>query len=110
MTVRTRLRAREIALLAAVAVAVLALGWITARDLRRSANDADRLYQRLSRSVDVIDALQFATQETRRLVLYPLHTSDANLQLQYVEQSRASDAAVEALLSRAEAVADAPRS
>ena len=91
---------RELALLAAIAILVLSLGWIGARDLRQSAEDASRLYERLSRSLDVVDELQFRTQEVRRIVLYALHTSNANLQLAYAEQSRAADAVVQQLLDR----------
>ncbi len=105
-----RMRHREVGLLASVTVIVLALGWITARDLRRSAEDASQLYERLSRGLDVINELQYSTQEVRRTLLYPLHTSNANLQLQYAEQSRAADLQVATLLERSAVVIGTPGS
>src|SRR5215212_7021438 len=85
---RRAVRRSELTLLAAVALTVLALGAIIARDLRQSAGDASQLYERLSRGLNLIDELQFNAQEVRRILLYALHTSDANLQLRYAEQSR----------------------
>jgi PAS domain S-box-containing protein len=89
---------RELALLGVIAMVVLGLGRIVARDVGQSAGDAKQLYERLAGGLELIDALQFDMQEVRRIVLYALHTSDANRQLQYAEQSRAIDAGVERLL------------
>jgi hypothetical protein len=94
---RLRLRHHELALLAVVIVTVPALGAIVARDLRQSARDATALYEHLASSLDLVDELQFRTQEVRRTLLYALHTSDANLQLQYAEQSRAAEREVQQL-------------
>lgn len=96
-----RLKNRERILLGVLALTVLSLGAIVARDLREAAGHASALYDRLSRSVRMLDELQFRTQEVRRILLYPLHTSNANLQLQYAEQSRAGDSHVEALFGEA---------
>jgi len=93
-----RVRYHELVLLALVAVTVLTLGWIIARDFRQSAEDASQLYGRLAEGLELIEELQFNTQEVRRILLYALHTSDANRQLQYAEQSRAADAHVQQLL------------
>jgi len=93
-----RAKYRELALLAVIAVTVLALGRIVARDVGQSASDAKQLYERLAQGLELIDELQFDMQEVRRIVLYALHTSDANRQLQYAEQSRSIDAGVERLL------------
>jgi PAS domain S-box-containing protein len=100
----SRVRGRELSLLAGVVVAVLALGWIVARDVRQSADDASQLYERLSHGLNLIDDLQFNAQEVRRILLYALHTSDANLQLQYAEQSRAAAAQVQTLIDSGAAV------
>jgi len=103
-----RIRRQELAVLALVAATVLALAWFVANDLRQSANDDSQLYTRLSRGYDLIDRLDFQSQEVRRILLYSLHTSDANLQLRYAEQSRAADAQVQmALDNAARAIADA---
>lgn len=89
---------REFTLMIAVTIIVLALGTIVAYDLRQTAADANRLRERLSRGLELIDELQFTTQEVRRILLYALHTSDANRQLEYAEQSRRVDATVTRLL------------
>jgi signal transduction histidine kinase/CheY-like chemotaxis protein len=105
---RPRVRHREVILLGVLAMIVLALGWVVARDLRRSAEDARQLYQHLASGLDFIDDLQFNIQETRRTLLYALHTTDANRQLKYADQSRAAEATVNALLARESALTNAP--
>jgi PAS domain S-box-containing protein len=97
-TALPRLRYREATVLAVVTVLVLALGWVIARDVRQWPETASRLYARLAQGLDLIDKLQFTTQEVRRILLYALHTSDANVQLGYAEQSRAADVEVQRLL------------
>ncbi len=96
-----RAKYRELTLLAGVTAAVLALAWILAHDGRQSVEDANQLYGRLSHGLDLIDQLQFDTQEVRRTLLYALHTNDANLQVEYAEQSRAADLRVQKLLTAA---------
>jgi len=95
-------------LLAILALIVLASGWVVALDLRRSADDARQLYQHLSSGLDFIDELQFNIQETRRTLLYALHTTDANRQLTYADQSRAAEATANALLARESALTGTP--
>jgi len=107
-SVMPRVRHRELGLLAVVAVTVLALGLFVARDVRQSAEDTRLLYARLSNGLDLIDDLQFNTQEVRRILLYALHTSDANLQVEYADQSRKVDAEVQKLLDDATTVITAP--
>jgi PAS domain S-box-containing protein len=97
------------ALLAVVMVTVLALGWIVARDLHQSAEDANQQYDRFSDGLDLIDELLFETGEVRRILLYALHTSDANRQLEYAEQSRAAEADVRRLLRQRSALSSNPR-
>jgi signal transduction histidine kinase len=92
-------RLRELMLLAAIAVSVVALGIVVAGDLRQSAGDASELNRRLSAGLTLIDDLHFDTQEVRRILLYALSTSDANLQLRYAEESRAASERVDGLLA-----------
>ena len=94
-----RIRYGELVLLAAATVTVVALGLIIARDVRRSADDANRLYDQLSEGLGLIHQVLYETEEVRRILLYALHTSDANRQLQYAEESRAAEARVERLLA-----------
>jgi PAS domain S-box-containing protein len=96
--VRLGIRYRELPLLVAVMATVLTLAVLMMRDLRQSADEAGRLYDRVAHGLDLIDQLQFNTQEVRRVLLYALYTSDANLQLAYVEQSRELDGRVQQLL------------
>src|ERR671928_95198 len=77
---------------------VVALGWVVARDFRQSAEAADQLYARFGAGLDLIDDMLFETEEVRRILLYALHTSDANRQLAYVDQSRSAEARVRRLL------------
>ena len=103
-----RIRHRELGLLLFVVLAAIGLGSVVARDVRRSADDARQVHRRLSDGLDLIENLQFSTQEVRRILLYALHTSNANRQLQYAEQSRAVDAEVHKLLRDARTVITAP--
>jgi signal transduction histidine kinase/ActR/RegA family two-component response regulator len=95
-------------LLAGLTVVVMALGWIVGRDLRQAPEAASLLYTRLAQGLDLVDELEFTTQEVRRILLYALHTSDANLQLEYAEQSRAAAGRVERLLAPSVAAASVP--
>ena len=90
---------REFKLLVGLVTIVLVLGAIVARDLRSSAEDVSQLHNRLSRGLDLITELQFQMQEVRRILLYALHTTDANRQLEYAEQSRSADTQVRQLLN-----------
>jgi PAS domain S-box-containing protein len=89
---------RIFALLAMATLTVVALGWFVARDFQQSAEAAHELYERFDEGLDLIDDILFETEEVRRILLYALHTSDANRQLDYVEQSRAAEARVNRLL------------
>ena len=106
---RPHLRYPAIAVLAAVTVTVLALGWIVATDLRRSADDTRQLYDRFAKGDALIDSVLIETEEVRRILLYALHTLDANRQLEYAEQSRAAEAKVQRLLESQSALLANPR-
>jgi signal transduction histidine kinase/CheY-like chemotaxis protein len=102
-------RARELLVLATVALSAVALGTVVATDLRQAARDASELNQILSGGLNLIDDLHFETQEVRRILLYALYTSDANLQLQYADESRAASARVEQLLAHPARLVDIGR-
>ena len=87
-----------LALFAVATLTVVALGWIVARDFRDSAEEAHQLQLRFGEGLDLIDNMLFETAEVRRIMLYALHTSDANRQLDYVDQSRSAEARVRRLL------------
>ena len=108
MGVQIPVRHRERVVLALIAAVVLGLGVVVARHLRQAAEDATVLYGRLASGLDLIDDLQFNIQETRRTLLYALHTSDANRQLAYAEQSRAAETNVDDRLSDRSALTSAP--
>src|SRR3954468_9139179 len=95
---RSLARYRMFTLLAAAMLTVLALGWVVAQDFRQSAEAASQLYDRFGEGLDLIDNMLFETGEVRRILLYALHTSDANRQLEYVDQSRSAEAGVRQLL------------
>src|SRR3982751_1163482 len=97
------------ALLGAATLTVLALGWFVARDFRQSAAAAGQLYERFGEGLDVIDDMLFETGEVRRILLYALHTSDANRQLEYVDQSRAAEGRVRRLLDNGSPMLSTPR-
>jgi len=103
-----RMRYDVIAVLAVVTLAVLALGWIVARDLQQSADETHQLYERFEETDELTDDLLLESEEVRRILLYALHTTDANRQLAYVEQSRAAEASVQRLLDSRPVLLDNP--
>src|SRR6185436_10155389 len=105
---RRRMRYDTIAVLAAVTVVVLSLGWIVARDLQQSAEETYQLYERFEETDELTDDLLLESEEVRRILLYALHTTDANHQLEYVEQSRTAEARVRRLLDSRPALLDSP--
>ena len=97
------------ALLAAATLTIIALGWVVARDVRQSADAANQLSVRFGAGLDLIDDVLFETEEVRRVLLYALHTLDANRQLEYVDQSRAAEAHVRRLLEDRSPMLSTPR-
>ena len=82
----------------AIGVVVLIVGAFVVSDLRHANRDTRAMYAGLEQGMDSISELQYQAQEARRSVLYALSTSDSNLQIDYVDQSRIADARVSALL------------
>ena len=96
------------ALLAAGMVTVVALGSVVAYDFRQSADATNQLYDRFREGLDLIDEMLFETEEVRRILLYALHTSDANRQLEYVDQSRSAESRVRRLIESRSPILSTP--
>src|SRR5215467_10494368 len=88
------------ALLVAVGVGVLGVGLFLVRDLRVTNLQARDMYESSMAGLDLLNELQFLTQEARRSVLYALTTTDSNRQVEYADVSRAADAQVAAIIDR----------
>src|SRR3954469_3103118 len=92
---RTFVRRRSTtALLVTFALRSAATGAFSLYQLRSAARDARQLSDDLVNGLDLIAALQFDVQEARRRMLYALTTTDPNLQVEYVDESRAADARI----------------
>jgi diguanylate cyclase (GGDEF)-like protein/PAS domain S-box-containing protein len=87
-------RRRTTAVLVLLATLSATTGALSLLQLRSAARDSHRLYDGLVSGLDLIAGLQFDVQEARRRMLYALTTTDANLQVQYVDESRAADTRV----------------
>ena len=94
-------RSRATAALAVLAAGLLATSLFVVRDLARNNETVAELSRNVVRGLDSIEGLQFDTQEVRRTILYAVTTDDANLQLGYVDQSRAAEARVAPRLNQA---------
>lgn len=79
-------------------VAVVSVGGFLAHDLNRANSEAYQLSSGLLRGLNMMDELQYHTQEARRCMLYALTTSDADMQIEYADLSRASDTRVAELI------------
>ncbi|MEO6528032.1 MAG: EAL domain-containing protein [Gemmatimonadaceae bacterium] len=84
------------AMLVWFAVLSAGTGAVSLYQLRSAASQAGELYDGLVAGWELIGALQYDVQEARRRMMYALTTTDANLQVQYVDGSRAADARVAA--------------
>ena len=85
---------------AVVGIVVVAVGVFAVRDLRSNNRLSRQMYERSMTVLDLLNQLQYQTQEARRSVLYALTTDDSNRQVEYADQSRAADAIVETLIDR----------
>ncbi|HJQ26645.1 MAG TPA: ATP-binding protein [Blastocatellia bacterium] len=88
--------------------AVIAVGVLVVRNLRSANQEVQRMYGESVSGLDLIGEVQYQTQEARRSMQYALTTRDSNLQLQYVDQSRAADAQVALMLEKQQALAASP--
>lgn len=70
---------------------VIAVGTWVIRDVRSANVQAQRVYAGSVIGLRRIGAMQYEAQETRRSTLYALTTNDANLQLDYSDQSHDAD-------------------
>src|SRR5438105_1937641 len=87
-------------MLVVLGIAVLALGYIVVQDIRGTNRSARQMYDGSMAGLDLLNELQYLTQEARRSVLYALTTTDTNRQVEYADQSRAADAEVVAIINR----------
>lgn len=78
-------------LLSVLCCVVALVGVFVIRDLRSANGEVNQMYTGSVHGLQRIASLQYDAQETRRLTLYALSTSDSNLQVQYADQSRAAD-------------------
>jgi signal transduction histidine kinase/DNA-binding response OmpR family regulator len=86
---------------AIIGLGVLSVGGFVFRDLQRASSATRQMYAGSVDGLALIGELQYQTQEARRCLLYALTTTDSNLQVQYVDQSRAaSDHIATMLLGR----------
>jgi signal transduction histidine kinase/ActR/RegA family two-component response regulator len=87
-------RAWVLGVLAAVTVAMVALGWVVAQDFRQSTQAARNLFERFDDGLSLIDNMLFETGEVRRDLLLALHAPQPNRQLEYLDRSRAAEGRV----------------
>ena len=79
---------------------VIAVGTWVIRDVRSANVEAQQIYAGSVIGLRRIGAMQYEAQETRRSTLYALTTNDANLQLDYSDQSHDADRKVTAGITR----------
>jgi len=82
-----------------VGVLLAAAGALVVRDVRTASTEVQRMHAGSVLGLERIGELQYQAQEARRSTLYALTTNDANLQIEYADQSRAADARVAELIA-----------
>ncbi|HKX33432.1 MAG TPA: ATP-binding protein [Blastocatellia bacterium] len=80
-----------------IAVAVVSIGLVVFRDLKRISNGLHQPDSSEIRS-ELINGLLYQTQEARRNLLNALTVTDSNLRSAYLNQTRTADARVEVLI------------
>ena len=93
---------------ALIGVLVAGIGVFAYYDLRGATQEARRMHAKLARELGLNGELQYQTQEARRSTQYALTTTDSNLQVLHVDQSRAADARVGEMISEHMNFADSP--
>jgi len=85
---------RSTLLLILIGFGMAAAGVLVVRDVRIANREVQQMYAGSVLGLRRIGELLYEAQEARRSTLYALTTSDANLQIEYADQSRTSDARV----------------
>ena len=89
---------RSTLLLILIGCSMAAAGVLVVRDVRIANREVQQMYAGSVLGLRRIGELLYEAQEARRSTLYALTTSDANLQIEYADQSRTSDARVTAFI------------
>ncbi|MBT5875776.1 MAG: response regulator [Candidatus Latescibacteria bacterium] len=92
-----------------IGVVVVGMAAFLVLDIRTAMSEAELIYARSVRGLDLIGELQFQTQEARRSMTYALTTEDNDFQLSYVEQSRDADAQVARIMEEHRVLVSTPR-
>src|SRR5713226_7247425 len=85
---------RSTLLLILIGCGMAAAGVLVVRDVRIANREVQQMYAGSVLGLRRVGELLYEAQEARRSTLYALTTSDANLQIEYADHSRASDARV----------------
>ena len=70
---------------------IVAAGVVVVADLGRTKREVEKLYNESVAGLNQVSDLQYRVQETRRLALYSLMSTDGNVQLQSVDATRAME-------------------
>src|SRR6266852_2515833 len=89
---------RSTLLLILIGCGMAAAGVLVVRDVRIANREVQQMYAGSVLGLRRVGELLYEAQEARRSTLYALTTSDANLQIEYADQSRTSDARVTSFL------------
>ena len=89
---------RSTLLLILIGCSMAAAGVLVVRDVRIANREVQQMYAGSVLGLRRVGELLYEAQEARRSTLYALTTSDANLQIEYADQSRTSDARVTAFI------------
>lgn len=91
-----------------IGFAAIAVGAFLVRDIRRAMSEAQEIYARSVRGLDMIGELQYQTQEARQNIIHGLTTTTPEIQAEYLAQSREADTQVDRILVEHNALLRAP--
>ena len=81
-----------------IGVIAVGIGAFLVQDINTAMGEAEQIYDRSVRGLDIIGELQYQTQEARRNIEQALTTSDSLIQIEYVNMSSETDVEVDRIL------------
>lgn len=91
-----------------VGVIAVGIGAFLVQDINTAMGEAEQIYDRSVRGLDLIGELQYQTQEARRNIEQALTTSDSLIQREYVMFSRETDVEVDRIIQEHNALLKDP--
>ena len=92
-----------------IGIVIIGMAAFLVQDIRSAMDEAELIYDRSVRGLDLIGELQYQTQEARRNVTYALTTEDDVFQMGYIDMSREADVQITKIIEEHRQLVSNPR-